>query len=44
MAFDKKVQNKKQRWVLLAGLGNAVVRDDVPAEVVEETLLELSAE
>ncbi len=44
MAFDKKVQNKKQRWVLLDGLGNAVVRDDVPPEVVEETLQELSAE
>lgn len=43
MALDKKVQDKKQRWVLLTRLGEATVRDDVPVEVVEETLQELAA-
>ena len=44
MALDKKVQNKRQRWVLLNGLGQAVVRDDVPPEVAEEALQELLPE
>ena len=38
MSWDKKVQHGRQRWVLLNGLGNAVVRDDVPAELVDEAL------
>ncbi|MSQ27647.1 MAG: 3-dehydroquinate synthase [Dehalococcoidia bacterium] len=38
MSWDKKVQNGRQRWVLLNGLGHAVVRDDVPADLVNEAL------
>jgi 3-dehydroquinate synthase len=38
IALDKKVQVNKVRWVLLQGIGSAVVRDDVSAEVVEAAL------
>ncbi len=38
MALDKKVQGKAVRWVLLEGIGRPVIRDDVPAEVVEAAL------
>ena len=38
IALDKKVQANKVRWVLLEGIGSAVVRDDVPPEVVEAAL------
>jgi len=38
MALDKKVQGKAVRWVLLEGIGRPVIRDDVPAEVVEAGL------
>ena len=38
MSRDKKVVGGKQRWVLLDGVGNPVVRDDVPAEVVREAI------
>lgn len=41
MALDKKVQAKALRWVLLEGIGRAVLRDDVPPAVVEETLREV---
>ncbi len=43
MSLDKKVQDRRQRWVLLTRLGEATVRDDVPAEVAEEALAELAA-
>ncbi len=36
MASDKKVRGGKVRFVLPVGLGQATVRDDVPADVVEE--------
>ncbi|MDE2745837.1 MAG: 3-dehydroquinate synthase [Chloroflexota bacterium] len=38
MSRDKKVVGGKQRWVLLDGVGNPVVRDDVPAEIVSEAI------
>ncbi|MCH8814821.1 MAG: 3-dehydroquinate synthase [Chloroflexi bacterium] len=38
IALDKKVRANKVRWVLLEGIGSAVLRDDVPAEVVEAAL------
>jgi 3-dehydroquinate synthase len=43
MALDKKVQGKVIRWVLLDGIGHAVVRDDVPTEVVDGALDEVLA-
>ena len=43
MALDKKVQGRAIRWVLLDGIGHAVVRDDVPAEVVDAALDEVLA-
>ena len=42
MALDKKVQGEANRWVLLEGMGQAVVRDDVPESLVEQVLRELS--
>jgi 3-dehydroquinate synthase len=41
MSLDKKVQSGANRWVLLEDVGRAVVRRDVPPELVEETLQEL---
>ena len=38
MSRDKKVVSGKQRWVLLDGVGNPVVRDDVPADVVSDAI------
>ena len=38
MSRDKKVVGGKQRWVLLDGVGNPIVRDDVPAEIVTEAI------
>ena len=42
MRSDKKTARRTIRWVLLDGIGKAVTRDDVPAEVVEETLERLA--
>ncbi len=39
MAVDKKVVDGRQRLILLAGLGNAEVRDDVPREHIIATLV-----
>ena len=36
--LDKKVQQQAVRWVLLEGIGRPVIRDDVPADVVEEAI------
>jgi 3-dehydroquinate synthase len=38
MAFDKKAAAGKLRFVLLERIGQAVVRDDVPVELVREAL------
>ncbi|QOV88846.1 3-dehydroquinate synthase [Humisphaera borealis] len=38
MAFDKKVAGGKIRFVLLDGIGKAVVRDDVPVALVREAV------
>ena len=42
MMSDKKVASGSIRWVLLDGIGNAVTRNDVPQELVQETLRRLS--
>jgi len=41
MALDKKVADKRIAWVLLQGLGHAVVRSDVPEGLVEEAIREV---
>jgi 3-dehydroquinate synthase len=41
MSLDKKVQKKATRWVLLEGLGQAVVRQDVPPDLVSAALDEV---
>lgn len=38
MSRDKKVVGGKQRWVLLESVGNPVVRDDVPADIVSDAI------
>ncbi len=41
MELDKKVRERAVRWVLLEGVGKAVLRDDVPLPDVEAVLKEL---
>lgn len=41
MEFDKKVRAKAIRWVLLASLGQAIIRSDVPQAVVREVVGQL---
>ena len=43
MSLDKKNQGGSNRWVMLDGVGSAVVRSDVPRELVERTVRELVA-
>ena len=38
MELDKKVREKAIRWVLLADIGQAVIRNDVPSEQVAKVL------
>jgi len=38
MELDKKVREKAMRWVLLSGIGQPVIRDDVPRELVVKVL------
>jgi 3-dehydroquinate synthase len=40
MGLDKKVEGGKLRFVLLKRIGEAVVRSDVPAEMLARTLVE----
>ena len=44
IALDKKAQGKTLRWVLLEGVGRAVVRSDVPDTLVQDVLRDLIAE
>jgi shikimate kinase/3-dehydroquinate synthase len=41
MELDKKVRGKKVRWVLLRGIGQPVVRADVPQEAVVSAIHKL---
>jgi shikimate kinase/3-dehydroquinate synthase len=41
MELDKKVRVKRVRWVVLRGIGQPVVRDDVPSEVVVNAIRKL---
>jgi 3-dehydroquinate synthase len=43
LSLDKKVVSGTQRWVLLEDVGRTIVRDDVPAALVDEVLDELFA-
>ena len=38
MSLDKKVQSGTNRWVMLEDVGRAIVRQDIPWEMVEDTL------
>jgi 3-dehydroquinate synthetase len=41
MELDKKVRGKALRWVLLEGIGEVVIRDDVPQEVVVDVIQQI---
>lgn len=41
MSLDKKNQGGGNRWVMLEAVGSAVVRSDVPRELVERTIRDL---
>ena len=41
MSLDKKVAGGSNRWVMLEDVGRAVVRRDVPVELVDRTVQEL---
>ncbi len=43
MYRDKKVQNQRMRFILPIGIGNVVIRDDVPVEMILRVLRELQA-
>jgi 3-dehydroquinate synthase len=38
MTLDKKVRSESIRWVLLDRIGNTVIRDDVPLDMVRDVL------
>ena len=42
MLLDKKVQSGTNRWVMLEDVGRSVVRQDVPWELVERTVRDLT--
>ena len=42
MSLDKKVQSGTNRWVMLEAAGRSVVRQDVPWQLVERTVRELT--
>ena len=41
MAFDKKVKSGRLRFVLPAPIGRAIIRDDVPVELVRQAVQSL---
>ncbi len=41
MRMDKKTEGASIRWVLLDGIGNAVTRNDVPSELVQDAVARL---
>lgn len=43
MLSDKKTAGRAIRWVMLDGIGNAVTRNDVPTEFVQDALDRLAA-
>jgi len=43
MGHDKKRQDGKLRWVLPRAIGDVVVRDDVPSDLVQDMLIEMGA-
>ena len=43
MSMDKKVEAGSNRWVMLEEVGRSVVRSDVPKDLVEKTVRELTA-
>ena len=42
LELDKKVRERKVRWVLLEGIGQAIICEDVPQEVVLSVLADLA--
>ena len=42
MSLDKKVQSGTNRWVMLEDVGRSVVRQDIPWELVERTVRDLT--
>jgi shikimate kinase/3-dehydroquinate synthase len=38
MKLDKKVENKAIRWVLLEDIGKAVIRNDIPEDIVKKAI------
>ena len=42
MSLDKKVQSGTNRWVMLEDVGRSVVRQDVPWDLVERTVRDLT--
>ena len=41
MSLDKKTESGSNRWIMLEEVGKAVVRSDVPTDLVERTVREL---
>ena len=43
MLVDKKMTEKSIRWVLLNGIGNAVIKNNVPKQIIREALNRLTS-
>ena len=44
LQLDKKVRDQRLNFVLPQGLGRVIVRDDVPTEIVQQTLKEIGCQ